>query len=279
MSVQRPALQLVHVAPEQLEVLAFLAIALGGGWSLMLVAGSGPLSLLATWIPGIAALLLTRTHGAGALRRLGLRRLGWPDAYLIAIWVPVLFAVGSIAVTVALGAGRLDDDVGGLHPASGGAPVGEAVQQLVAAVTIGPIANALVMLGPELGWRAFLLPLLLPLGCWRAITVTSLFWWLWQVPLVLEPGSERWPIEAAAFLFWCLLVGEILGWLYLRTRSVWAPALFSGAIGATSYLPALVLRDVAPDASSPIGPAALVVPALIVFVIRLRSQGQIHLGR
>lgn len=279
MSVQRAALQRVHVAPDQLEVLAFLAIVLGGGWSLMLVAGSGPLSLLATWIPGVAALLLTRSHGPGVVRRLGLDRLGWPDAYLIAIWVPVLFAVGLIAVTVGLGGGRLDADVGGLHPASGDAPVGEAVQQLVAAVTIGPIANALVMLGSELGWRAFLLPLLLPLGCWRAITATSLFWWLWQVPLVLDPSSDRWPIEAVGSLFWCLLVGEILGWLYLRTRSVWAPALFSGAIGATSYLPAFVLRDVAPDAASPIGPAALVVPALVVFLIRLRSPGQIHLGR
>ncbi|MBI2324505.1 MAG: CPBP family intramembrane metalloprotease [Chloroflexi bacterium] len=279
MSVHRPALPLVHVASDQLEVLTFLAIALGGSWPLMLVAGPGPLTLLAAWVPGVAALVLTQMHGRGALRRLGMDRLGWPDAYLFAIWVPVLFAAGLIAVTVALGGGRLDDDVGGLHLASGDVPVGEVVQQVVAAVTLAPLANAFVMLGSELGWRAFLLPRLLPLGSWRAITATSLFWWLWQLPLVLDPRSDRWPLEGASFLFWCLLVGEILGWLYLRTRSVWAPALFSGAIGATSFLPTLVLRDVAPDAASPIGPAALVIPALVVFLIRLRSHGEIQLGR
>lgn len=279
MSMQRRALPLASVAPDQLEILAFLAIALGAGWSLMLAGGPAPVILLATWIPGIAALVLTRMHGGGVRRRLGLDRLGWPDAYLIAIWVPVLFAAGQIALTVGLGGGRLDDDVGGLHPASGDLPVGEVVQQVVAAITIAPFASAFVMLGSELGWRAFLLPRLLPLGSWRALALTSLFWWLWQVPLVLRPTSDRWPLEAAAFFFWCLLVGEILGWLYLRTRSVWAPALFSGAIGATSFLPTLVLRDVAPDAASPIGPAALVVPALIVFVIRLRSHGEIQPGR
>lgn len=271
--LRAPALARARPRPEQLEVLAFLAVALLAGWPIMLAAPTAPAVAVAAWVPGIAALALTRMRGSGGVRRrLGLDRLGWPDAYLVAIWVPVLFAAARILAAVALGNGRLDADVGGLHPASGGLPDSAAVTQVVAAILVAPLANMAVTVGSELGWRAYLLPRLLPLGPRRAVTLTSLAWAAWQAPLVVDPSAERWPLEAAAFLVWCLLVGEILGWLWLRTRSVWAPALFSGAIGATSFLPGLVLRDVAPDALSSVGPLALIGPAIVVLVIRSRSR-------
>lgn len=269
--------------PHRLETLAYLALALGTSWAIALAAPSSPAVVLAALVPGTAALLLTRAHGPGVRRRLGLDRLGWPDAYLIAIWVPVLFVAVRITATVTLGNGRLDDDVGGLHPASGDYPVGGVVLQVVAAILVAPLANMLLMLGSELGWRAYLLPRLLPLGPRQAVALTSLAWGLWLAPLMLDPArslpggsNERWMIEAGAYLVWCALVGEILGWLYLRTRSVWAPALFTGALAATSSLPGLVLRDVMPDAAGTFGPAALVAPAIVVLVLRLGSGGEIE---
>ncbi len=280
MSVRRLSLPLVQLAPGQLEVLAFLAITIAVGWPLMLAPHSAVLGGVVSWVPGIAALLiLARGSTRNLLRRIALDRVGWPDAYLFAIWVPVLFVVGRVATVVALRAGVLDADLGGLHPASGAAPALDALQQLVGAVLLAPFAQMIVTLGSELGWRAFVLPRLLPLGTWPAITLTSLLWWAWQLPRVLDPRSPQWPVETVAFLFWCLFVGEILAWLYLRTRSVWAPALFSAALTTTAYLPALVLRDLAPDAASPFGPAALIVPAVIVLLIRQRSEGEVRLGR
>lgn len=280
MSVRRISLPLVQVAPGQLEVLAFLAIAIGVGWPLMLAPRSAALTDVVAWVPGIAALLLlARASTRNLLRRIAVDRLGWPDAYLFAIWVPVVFVVGRIAIVVALRAGTLDGSVGGLHPGSGAPPTLDALQQLVGAILLAPFAQMIVTLGSELGWRAFVLPRLLPLGTWPAITLTSLLWWAWQLPRVLDPRSPQWPVDTVAFLFWCLFVGEILAWLYLRTRSVWAPALFSAALTTTAYLPSLALRDLAPDAASPFGPAALIVPAVIVLLIRQRSEGEVRLGR
>jgi CAAX protease family protein len=272
MSIRRISVPLVQVAPAHLDILAFIAIVVAAGWPLMLASRAGIASQLVAWVPAIAAMLMLRTRVRSMLRRLGLDRLGWPDAYLIAIWVPVVFVVGRIAVIVALGAGQLDPNVGGLHPASGAAPAIDALAQLVVAVLLAPLATMLVTVGSEIGWRAYLLPRLLPLGSWQAITLTSVLWWLWQLPRVLDPQR---PVEAVAFLFWCLFTGEILGWLYLRTRSVWAPALFAAVMSTTSYLPALVLRDLTPDAATPYGPAALIVLGVIVLFIRQGSAGDI----
>lgn len=280
MSVRRIALPLVQMAPAHLETLTFLVIVLAVGSPLALLPKSPALTAIALWVPGIVAgALVLRAGGKELVRSLGLDRLGWPDAYLFAIWVPVLFVIGRIAVVVALGAGVLDANVGGLHPASGGAPDPVAVQQLVVAILAAPFAQLLVMLGAELGWRAYLLPRLMPLGTWPAITLTSALWWAWQLPRVLDVRSAQWPLESAAFLFWCLFIGEILGWLYLRTRSVWAPALFAASLSATAYLPSMVLRGLAPDAASPFGPAALIVPAIVVLLIRQGSQGEVQPGR
>lgn len=277
MSVVRLALPAVRATPSHLEAAAFLALVLGAGWPLMIASRAAGVPQLALWVPGLAAaFIVTRGSTRFVLRRLALDRLGWPDAYLFAIWVPVLFAIGRIGITVALSAGQLDRDLGGLHPASGAAPSMDAVTGLVGAILLAPFAQLVFSLGSELGWRAFLLPRLLPLGTWPAITLTSLLWWAWQLPMVLDLGSPHWPIEAVAFLFWCLFVGEILGWLYLRTRSAWAPALCSAAMVTATYLPALVLRDLAPDGASPFGPAALIVPALVVLLIRDRSNGEVR---
>lgn len=279
MSVVRLSLPAVRTAPVQLEALTFIALALGAGWPLAIAAGAAGVPQVALLVPGIvAALIVTRGSTRFVLRRLALDRLGWPDAYLFALWVPVVFAIGRIAITVVLNAGQLDRDLGGLLPASGAAPRLEVLAGVVGAILFAPFAQLVFSLGSELGWRAFLLPRLLPLGTWPAITITSVVWWAWQLPLVLDPRSASWPLEAAAFFFWALFVGEIAAWLYLRARSVWAPALFMAAMSASSYLPALVLRELSPDGASPFGPAALIVPALVVFLIRGRSEGEVRIA-
>jgi len=40
----------------------------------------------------------------------------------------------------------------------------------------------------------------------------------------------------------CVLLGTILSWLYLSTRSPWAPALAHGAFNAAAGLPMLFLQ-------------------------------------
>lgn len=42
----------------------------------------------------------------------------------------------------------------------------------------------------------------------------------------------------------CVLAGAIFAWLYLRTRSPWAPALAHGSLNAVAGLPLLLLSGV-----------------------------------
>jgi membrane protease YdiL (CAAX protease family) len=249
-----------------LEIGAFLALTIVGSWPLML-AGSPPALALAMWVPALVALLLTRAAGERAVERFGLDRLGWADAYFGAIWMPILFAVGGIALTVQLGAGRIDPDVGGLLPANGAGPVGDAVQEVVGSLTLAPLVNTVVMVGAEIGWRAYLIPLLLPFGAWRAIAITAALWSAWQLPLAFGISGPDAQLMVVVQVIWCVLIGAILGWLYVRTRSAWAPALFSGAIGATSGFWPLFLRDASPVLAGQVSIIGLVVPALVLVAL------------
>lgn len=98
-------------------------------------------------------------------------------------------------------------------------------------------------MGEELGWRGFLLPKLLPLGQWKAILISNIIWGLWHAPVIVQglnyPG---YPI-AGIFLMvvFTILLGTILSWLYLNTKSPWAPALAHGSLNAIASLPVLFL--------------------------------------
>ncbi len=258
-----------HARP--LEIGAFVAVAFGASWGLAALGPSPLLLALALWVPGLAALALTALGGRGTIARLGLDRLGWPDAYLIAIWLPLVMAVGVTLLAAAAGVAEIDERLGGVLASPGADAAADGadltVQQLVAALTIAPFVNMLVTLGSEIGWRAYLLPRLRSIGLWRSILVVAALWSAWQLPLAAAPLGERSPIDVAVQLAWSLLVGAILGWLFVRTGSPWAPALFAGALAATSALPLLFLRDPAPAVVGPTVPFGLVVPALAVLVM------------
>lgn len=256
------------------EIAAFLSM-VAASWPLMLLAGPDLAPLVALFVPGIAAILLTRHAGDGIVRTLGLRRLGWPDAYLYAYWLPILFAIGTIGLTVAFGAGRLDSQVGGILPGNGLGPTEEIVQEIAGSLTVAPLVNMFVMLGTEMGWRAYLLPRLLPLGTWRAIACGSVLWAVMPTTYAASGvalATLDWSAQLVQVV-WCVLIGAILGWLYVRTRSVWAPTLFAGAVGATSWFPALVLRDVVPLLGGSVSVIGWVLPAAVVLFLlpRLRA--------
>jgi hypothetical protein len=102
------------------------------------------------------------------------------------------------------------------------------------------------LLGEELGWRGFLLPRLLPIGQTRAIGLSGAIWGIWHAPAILQ--GHNYPSQPVLGIFlmivFCVLLGTILSWLYLQTRSPWAPALGHGTINATAGLSLLFVPDV-----------------------------------
>jgi membrane protease YdiL (CAAX protease family) len=88
----------------------------------------------------------------------------------------------------------------------------------------------------ESGWRGFALPRLQ--GRYSVIAasiIVGVLWALWHLPYDLAPinraPSLAWFLEYR--LFWRVLFGVILAWLYNRTNgSLLAPALFHPAMNA-----------------------------------------------
>jgi membrane protease YdiL (CAAX protease family) len=244
----------------------FLTIAFGLAWILFLLPltfgppGSIPRQIattvswsLAMWAPGLGAIIATRWVAGEKLGTLNLRRLGDWRAYL---WAWLLFPALTVVtglLTWALRAGELDTQFNAIQSSLAAVPGGTALPaglfvliQVAAGLTIGPLINTIFALGEELGWRAFLLPRLLPLGQWRAIVISGAIWGIWHAPAILQghnyPGRPV--IGVFMMIVFCVLLGAVFSWLYLRTRSPWAPALAHGSANAIAGLPLLFLSGV-----------------------------------
>lgn len=251
--------------PNRKAISWFLLIAFGLAWVLFLLplAFGPPGSTLrqtvtlvcwslAMWAPGLGAILATRYAAGEPLSRLNLRRLGEWRAYLWAWLLPPVLAAFAGLFTWLLGAGQLDTEFSMIREAlpqveGQTIPVGLFVAiQTLAALTFGPLVNTILALGEELGWRGFLLPKLLPLGQWRAILLSGAIWGIWHAPAILQ--GHNYPTRPVAGVFmmivFTVLLGAIFSWLYLWTRSPWAPALAHGSINASAGMPVLFLKGV-----------------------------------
>jgi membrane protease YdiL (CAAX protease family) len=105
----------------------------------------------------------------------------------------------------------------------------------------------------EIGWRAWLVPRLVNrIGARCALAVTAIVWALWHVPFGLSgilhiDGIS--PVKLALTVpFGIMGAGLILGWLWLRTESIWLVALAHGALNnwgqyAFKYMNASITPD------------------------------------
>lgn len=208
---------------------------------------------LAMWAPGLAAILVTRFVKKEKIESLNLRQLGDRKAYLWAWLLPALLVVIAGLLTWLLGAGTLDLSFSAIREAMAQAPgadlvppTGVVVIQILFSLTLAPLINTFLALGEELGWRGFLLPELLPLGQWRAILLSGVIWGFWHAPTILQ--GHNYPnnpvLGVLLMVVFSVLVGAFFSWIYLRTRSPWAPALAHGSLNATAGLPLLFLTGV-----------------------------------
>lgn len=201
------------------------------------------------YTPTIAALVVVlfvarprsipRLLGLAPLRPLG-RTLGLCAAALVGF--PVL-AFCSMLLGQAMGLIELDlVDLSGLAAimtASGAGELGRDELTTVALVQLltlplGVLVASLSAFGEELGWRGWLLPNLLPLGTWPALLLSGAIWGVWHAPLILL-GYNYQRTDVLGLLLmvgWCMLLGVLIGWLRLRSASVWPAVIAHGAVNA-----------------------------------------------
>lgn len=284
--------------------LAFVLLACGLAWliALPLWLGEGLASPLAgvlipvmMFTPALAALivmLIFRFPARGErLRFLGMwplrpaKRVVWLS--VLALFAPVVLVALSVGVAALFGWVQLD-----LVGLSGftqtliaslpeGVPVPPAwlviASQLIAIPIAAATINAVMAFGEELGWRGFFVPALRPLGTWPALLISGVIWGLWHSPVILL-GYNFNRVDITGVLFMvggCVAWGVLLGWLRLRSASVW-PAVFAhGALNASGGMIALFFAagttfDMA--LAGPLGVAAWVVLAVVIIVLLVTGQ-------
>lgn len=241
---------------------------------------------LAMWGPGIAAIAVTLFIARQPFSTLRLNTLGPKRYYFWAWFLAPLVAALTLAATVLLGTGTFDSSFPMMRealaqsPQTQGLPSVEILvaMQLAFAATLAPFINILFAMGEELGWRGFLLPKLLPLGEWKALLLSGAIWGLWHAPATILHG-HNFPahpyLGVLVMTVGCMLLGVIFGWLYLKTKSPWAPALAHGAFNAIGPAALFFLNPEGLDmalAGNPLGVAGWIPMAVIILVLVALKQ-------
>ncbi len=97
--------------------------------------------------------------------------------------------------------------------------------------------NAIVAMGEEYGWRAFLFPKLYAYtGLVLAIIISGIIWGLWHIPLILllRFKSEFYEprINSIQYILFCLVLAIPESIILVKTNSIIPVAIFHGAVNS-----------------------------------------------
>jgi membrane protease YdiL (CAAX protease family) len=226
-------------------IAAYLIIAFGLAWiiwGITVLAGLRPddpkfIFVLAPggFAPAIAAFVVRKWVTREGFADAGLRpNLGrWP--YYLFAWLWPL-AVVVVIVLLAAVLGLSDPDFTFNRALAKIIPQGTAVPEIRPAIVLIPmLLSALfytpILFGEEFGWRGYLQIRLFADRPTLAAVATGLIWAVWHYPLLLM--GYQFPDNRYAglvvFPVSLVLYSIMLGWLRLRTDSVWAPSLAHSA--------------------------------------------------
>lgn len=196
-----------------LGVFTVLACALT--WALLPLAAQQPIvGVVALLGPAVAALTTAVLSGGDAVVRLRERVVRWRVSwrwYLVALLLPLPISLLAVLVQQRLGA-------------SG--PIALAPLSLLGMVVF------VMVLGEEIGWRGFALPLLMErVGPTMASLVLGVIWACWHLPLFVMASMPQYGTPFLAYTIYTIALSVLLTFLALRTRgSVVIATLFHGAV-------------------------------------------------
>lgn len=154
-------------------------------------------------------------------------------------------------------------------------PVGVIVVAQLALIPVAALFNSLFAFGEELGWRGWLLPALRPLGTWPALLLSGAIWGVWHTPIILL-GYNFGRTDFSGVLFMiggCVVWGVLLGWLRLRSGSIWPAVIAHGSLNAAAGL-VVIVAATKPDLAlaGPLGVAGWIVLGVLAVVLALTGQ-------
>lgn len=297
---------MIRIRP--LATVAYVVLAMGLAWLVALplwlgrglaTPGASLLLIVMMYTPAAAVLivmLMMRPVPKGQrLRFLGMwplrpaKRVVWLS--VLGLFAPMILI--ALAMLLAAALGWFPADFAGLSgyqqaleaTAPAGTPLPPAgiliAAQLIAIPFAAATINALAAFGEEVGWRGFLVPALRRYGTWPALLISGAIWGLWHAPIILLGYNfARADITGVLLMTGgCVAWGVLLGWLRLRSASLW-PAVFAhGAMNATMGLPLLFVAAGAtfdPALAIGLGVSGWIVGAVVVVILLLAGQFRPH---
>ena len=236
--------------------------------------------MLAPAIANILTRAITREGSLNLLLRPNLRR-GW-SFYLAALFLPVLAILIGGAIYYLLFPGRFDlamtfarAQPGMIAHSSVEDPWLFIVIQIAYAIVIS-LRGLPLAFGEEFGWRGYLLPKLIPLGPRKAVLIVGVIWAIWHWPSIFlgyNYGLGYWgaPVVGPLLWVWVLLPSSVfLGWLTLRSASVWPAAIAHGVNNASAtvvywFFSGTMDPLIGPSITGVVGSLGYVVLALLIF--------------
>lgn len=108
----------------------------------------------------------------------------------------------------------------------------------IGAVSVLDFIVFVLVVGEELGWRGYALPLLLEKrSALMASLILGVLWGLWHLPTFLVPGTPQYGLPLPAFVLLTVEYSILMTWVYLHTKgSVLIATLFHGAINLSQGL-------------------------------------------
>jgi membrane protease YdiL (CAAX protease family) len=219
--------------------LAF-AVGLTGGYESRL-AGLGPVAML---FPAIAVLVV-RFAMKEKVPSIGWSRFPLNYLPLVLLLMPAVMHAVMLPLAAALEGGLpwqdwLTPQADGLYhtPESRGwgtLTIHGLVARIAINASIGLIIVSILAFFEEVGWRAWMLPRLVDsMGARRAVIVGAVIWAFWHTPFALSGVHHLDGVPAAltavVMPIGHLGAGLVIGWLWLRTESIWMVVLAHGAL-------------------------------------------------
>jgi len=236
-------------------------------------------TMFAPAVGNIATRLITREGWSNTLLRPNLRR-GWPF-YLAAWSLPLMAIIVGGAIYYLLFPSKFDLSMPFARALGIPVPSGtDAWKVVMSREVLDGYRTALLamflMLGEEFGWRAYLLPKLMPLGSRKAVLLVGAIWGVFHWPIIFMGYNYRFgywgaPVVGPLLMVLVLMLDSpFYAWVTLRTGSVWPACIAHGVNNAGGMLMVYFLRGqmdllIGPGTLGIVGCLGYALLALLIF--------------
>lgn len=217
----------------------------------------------------IFTVVLRWRSGREAFAEVGLQG-GSRRAWLVGIAAVLVYVFTAVGLDALFGLGTVPD-ISEMMARSGMSRLPTLTVSFLMTLLVGA-TGLWIAFGEEYGWRGYLQSQLLPLGKLRAMILIGLIWGLWHAPVILM--GYNYPqhplVGSLAFVVFNVQLAILLGYVVLKTGSIWLAALLHGMLNQ-SYAFLITFVHVPADKLFAFGPGLygiLLLAVLIPFLLR-----------